>query len=282
MTPKGKGELSNLENLVTVCIPVYNGAKTIEETVKSVIAQTYKNIEILIIDNCSVDNTVQLVKQIDDKRIVFYQNETNIGMAGNWNECLKKARGEFVHFLCADDIITPDCIEKKVRMITSDENICMVTGATDIINENGKVIMKRSHSKKDMITDGTALAKKSLHSGNLYGEPSNVMFRRSLTEKAGLFADNLSYTTDWEYWVRLSVFGKVGFLSEALTKYRVSCSNVTSQMNIKKILEDDDRMMENLLKYEHISIDKKDIILHKAVITLRDYARVIYMKLMGR
>ena len=71
---------------VSICIPVFNGEDTIEDTIKSAINQTYKNIEILVIDNKSTDRTAEIVSGIKDERLVFYQNDTNLGMAGNWNE----------------------------------------------------------------------------------------------------------------------------------------------------------------------------------------------------
>ena len=78
----------NEEVLVSVCVPVYNGANTIEETIKSIIDQTYKNIEIIVVDNCSTDNTVSILRAIDDERLKIYVNDSNLGMEGNWNPWL--------------------------------------------------------------------------------------------------------------------------------------------------------------------------------------------------
>lgn len=271
-----------MNSKVSVCIPVYNGEKTIQKTVESVMQQTYKNLEILIIDNQSTDNTVQIVSNLKDDRIVFFQNSNNIGMAGNWNECLKKATGEYIHFLCADDYMTKDCIEKKVTLMDLDGEIAMVSSSTDIVNENGELVFRRCRHKTDTIFDGYKFAKKSLHRGNLYGEPSNVMFRKKLLETTGLFSTNLYYTTDWELWVRLSALGKVAYLRESLTKYRISTENTTSQMKLKKILQDDDQMMINLIEYGKLTISRWDIIVHKIALTIRDYIRFIYMKIKSK
>lgn len=267
---------------VSICIPVYNGENTIQHTIDSVLNQTYKNIEVVICDNQSTDSTVEKIKQYQDERICFYQNDENLGMAGNWNECLKRTTGEYVHFLCADDYIMPDCIAKKVNVLNSNSEVIMVSSATDIVNESGKLVMRRVRQKHFVILDGFKLAKKSLHRGNLFGEPSNIMFRKKALEKAGFFPTNSFYTTDWELWVKLAVLGKVAYLKEPLTVYRISPNNMTSKLKMKKILADDDQMMRNLKEYPYICISKWDLIAHKIVLTCRDYARAFYLKVMSK
>ena len=267
---------------VSICIPVYNGEKTIQQTIDSVLNQTYKNIEVVICDNQSTDNTVEIIKSNTDSRIFFYQNEENVGMAGNWNECLKRATGDYIHFLCADDYILPDCIGKKTKVLDSNPKVIMVSSATDIVNENDKLVMRRIRQRHNVILDGYKLAKKSLHRGNLFGEPSNIMFRKSALEKSGVFSLNSYYTTDWELWVKLAVLGKVAYLKEPLTVYRISTSNTTSSLKMKKILADDAQMMRNLQDYPYINISNWDLLVHKIVLTCRDYARAFYMRIKSK
>ena len=102
--------------LVSVCIPCYNAQNTIERTIWSVLKQTYSNIEIIISDNASTDKTVEVVRQIEDERVRIFINETNLGMAKNFQAALSRASGKYIKCLCADDIITPDCIEKQVNV----------------------------------------------------------------------------------------------------------------------------------------------------------------------
>ena len=103
--------------LVSVCIPVYNGEQTIEKTIESVLKQTYKNLEIVVLDNCSTDNTREVVGSFDDARLKLVVNERNLGMMGNWNRCFDYASGKYMIIMCADDIITSDCIGIKVSAI---------------------------------------------------------------------------------------------------------------------------------------------------------------------
>lgn len=268
-----------MSNLVSVCIPVYNGEKTIEETVKSVLSQTYKELEIIIVDNCSTDKTWLIIDSFNDPRIKKFKNNSNIGMVGNWNKCLECATGEYVHFLCGDDILTADSIEKKVILADSDEDISLVFSASEIINEKDNVVMVRRQFRTDCVFEGKKLARKSFLSKNLYGEPSNVLFRRSLLSKIGDFSENMFYSIDWEMWLRLSVHGTVGYISVPLMKYRISKSNGTSSLSVKNIILDDKIFVQNLLKLNVLKLGFLEILCHRFAVFLRLYARKIFMKI---
>ena len=104
----------NQNNLVSILIPVYNRDKFIEETINSALSQTYQNIEIIIVDNNSTDNTWRIIKKYTkkDNRIKAFKNDTNIGPVRNWKKCTDKADGEFGKILWSDDLIAPEFIEK--------------------------------------------------------------------------------------------------------------------------------------------------------------------------
>lgn len=268
----------NKEILVSVCVPVYNGENTIEETVKSIIVQTYKNIEIIVVDNCSTDSTVSILRNINDERLKIYVNDSNLGMAGNWNQCLKYVNGEYVHFVCADDLLYPECISRKVDMLRRNDNVSMVISASELINENGDILLQRHLFSKEVVCDGKKLAKRSFHSRNLYGEPSNVLFKASAVKKVGNFAKNTFYSTDWDMWIRLSCEGNVAYVNEYLMRYRVATGNETSKIGIKRILEDDRKMVANILNYNCLKLNCIDIAIHRVIILMRAFARIIYMK----
>ena len=267
-----------MKEKVSICIPVYNAENTIVDTLYSAINQTYKNIEILIIDNCSEDNTVSIIKNIEDDRIVFFQNDTNIGMTANWNECIKKSTGEYIHFLCADDYIDPECIEKKIAAFNRDEEIVLVTSARDVVDDNNVVIHKRQFYNKNVIVEGKKFAKKSLFIGNIFGEPSCVMFKKRVLKKTGNFSDNLCYTTDWELWIRIASTGKIAYLSRSLTKFRISVSSITSSIRLGRVLEDDKNMINNLIDNNTVKISCGDYFIHRAVLTVRDVIRLFFVK----
>ena len=107
---------------VSIIIPVYNRADIIAETILSALNQTYKNLEIIIVDNCSTDNTYEIIEKFakDDGRISFYKNSTNVGPVRNWMECLKYISGEYTKILWSDDQISTTFIEKTLRLFDND------------------------------------------------------------------------------------------------------------------------------------------------------------------
>ena len=123
--------------LVSILIPVYNRENFIEETVNSALRQTYKNIEIIIVDNKSVDSTWEVVKRLasHDKRIKIFQNETNIGPVKNWKRCIKEANGKYGKILFSDDLMAFDFIEKTIDYL-KDYSIGFVFTGREIFKNN--------------------------------------------------------------------------------------------------------------------------------------------------
>lgn len=106
--------------LVSIIMPSWNTADYILETIESVMAQTYQNWELIIVDDASTDNTLELLKTVDDSRIKLFVNEVNSGAAVSRNKALREARGEWIAFLDSDDLWMPDKLEKQICFM--DEN----------------------------------------------------------------------------------------------------------------------------------------------------------------
>ena len=102
--------------IVSVCIPTYNGSQFLKECIESILAQTFSNFELLIIDDRSSDNTIDLAEEYAtrDSRIKVTINTQNLGLVGNWNRCLEIARGEWIKFVFQDDLLAPECLEKML------------------------------------------------------------------------------------------------------------------------------------------------------------------------
>lgn len=122
-----------LQNKVSILIPVYNRENLIEETVLSALNQTYKNIEIIVVDNKSTDNTWEVLQKLasQDSRIKIFQNDTNIGPVKNWKRCIDEASGEYGKILWSDDLIAPEFLEKTVPFL-EDEDVGFVFTGTEI------------------------------------------------------------------------------------------------------------------------------------------------------
>jgi len=130
--------------LVSILIPVYNREKYIEETVQSALNQTYKNIEIIVVDNQSTDNTWEILQKLasQDERIKIFQNKTNIGPVKNWKRCIDEATGEYGKILWSDDLIAPEFLEKTVPYLENEDVGFVFTGTEIFIDGTDK---KTSH-----------------------------------------------------------------------------------------------------------------------------------------
>ncbi len=269
---------SNSKDLVSICIPVFNGENTIRDTLLSAINQTYENIEIVVVDNCSEDNTVNIVQANMSGHIRLYQNSENLGMVGNWNKCLEYAKGEYITILCADDLLNRDCIEKKVNIMRENKDVVMVFSASEIINENGTSLMKRRIFNNNKIMEGKKISLRSYREKNLFGEPSNVLFRKSALNETGGFDASMYYSADWDMWLKIANTGKVGYISEVLMKYRVSKNNQTSKTKLQTYIKDDSRMMSNIHNNNYMSTKKVDDCIHRGMFIFRMFARIVYLK----
>lgn len=269
---------------VSVCIPVYNGEKYIANTVASVLSQTYKDYELLIVDNHSTDHTLEKVKTFSDERIRLIKNDKNYGMLANWNTCLRQARGEYIQMLCADDFLEPECLEGKVRILEKFQDVVLVFGSSKVVNAEGKMILKRKPFHKSLICDGQQMAKKSFRTGNIYGEPSNVMFRRKAAEKAGEFSDTLYCSSDWEYWIRLSLEGKTAYINRYFTNFRISDSSATARLlkQIRVLMNDEIQFVKHVKRRMKKSLTGTDILVHCMAVSIRLIAKEVFCMVVNR
>lgn len=133
-----------MNKLVSILIPAYNRENLIEETVQSALNQTYKNIEVVVVDNQSTDNTWEVLQKLasQDERIKIFQNEINIGPVRNWKRCIDEASGEYGKILWSDDLIAPDFLEKTVPYLENKDVGFVYTGTEIFVDGTDK---KTSH-----------------------------------------------------------------------------------------------------------------------------------------
>lgn len=111
----------------SICMPVYNGAKVVSPTIKSILSQSYKNFELIVVDDKSKDNTILVVKSFKDERISVYENKINLGYSGNIEECRKKANGDILYLMGQDDILAQDALLNTHEAFASSKDIGAVT-----------------------------------------------------------------------------------------------------------------------------------------------------------
>jgi len=211
---------------VSVCIPVYNGSEYIAESIDSVLAQTYEDFHLIVCDNCSTDNTEEIVRSFQDPRLKYVRNAENLGLVGNSNRCLELAKGEYVCIWHHDDVMLPDNLERKVHLLDEHPDVGFVHSNLILIDEKGEIVAPQiwnEDSRRDYIEDGLTVIKKHLS----YLPAGAIIFigavlaRRKCYEKVGGFNPELPHCNDSEMWLRIMLFYNIACIATPLVKYRV-------------------------------------------------------------
>lgn len=211
------------EKLVSICIPTYNAEKTIEETLQSILNQTYRNLEIIIVDDASTDSTLRTLKKFKDFRIKIYRNSENIGAEHNWTKCVKLATGDYIAIFHADDIYNHRIIEKQIKILENYPSVLAVFTMADYINNDDKTIGGCDlppELKHRNIYNFSEIFIPILNQKNIFITPS-AMVRGEIFKKCMPFDwDHFETAADLDLWLRISKMGQIAILNEKLIKYR--------------------------------------------------------------
>lgn len=223
--------------MVSICVPAYKNAAFIAATLESIINQTYTNLEIIITDDRSPDDTVSVAKRFSDPRIRIFENDKNLGIGANWNEALSYANGKYIKLMGADDLIYPNCIDRQVAALedSSHANAVLAVCNTDIINPSGKVVMHRRFRFRHGVTQGKRLIRKCVRWGtNCVGEPVTGLFKREALARSGMYDPSNPYLLDLMFWAELLKHGDAFMDEERLAAFRVSGGSVTTSLGLKQ------------------------------------------------
>lgn len=239
--------MEQITPLVSICIPTFNGEDFIVEAMDSAITQTYSNLEIVVSDDASKDNTLKLIEQFKEKTkipIRIYQHEPK-GIGANWNNCIKQSKGEYIKFLFQDDVLALTCIEEMV-VFAETNRVDFVYCKRDFIFEKKDVFITRwilnfenlhNKWKKVKVKNGVVKGKNCLKDEyfmhtpeNKFGEPTAVLLHKRIFEKIGYFNQNLKQALDIEFWWRVLCYFDSGFLDKSLIYFRLH-NKQASQIN---------------------------------------------------
>ncbi|MDW7650633.1 MAG: glycosyltransferase family 2 protein [Bacillota bacterium] len=213
-----------MSDLVSIITPSFNTEKFVAETIKSVINQSYQNWEMLIVDDSSTDNSIEIIKSFNDDRIKLFVNNTNKGAAISRNFALKEAKGKWIAFLDSDDLWHPDKLSKQVNFMKRNNYQFSYTNYIEI-DENSK-------PNGNLITGPKILSKKSLKNF-CYQGCLTVMYDR---EKIGLIqVKNLPKNNDYALWLKAIEKSNCYLLPEILASYRKRQGSISNYSYIKLI-----------------------------------------------
>jgi glycosyltransferase involved in cell wall biosynthesis len=209
---------------ISVLLPVYNGGKFLKESIDSVLSQSYKDFELLIIDDDSKDNTEEIIKSYTDARIKYFK-KAHTGLIGSLNLGLEKANGEFIARQDADDISDITRLEKQIDLFNKDPELILIGSYATKIDEFGEQAGELNYPPLDW----EGIKKYSiLH--NPFIHPT-VMFKKDIIKKVGGYK-NFKHIEDYELWTRVIYKYKAANIPEPLLKYRVHTGQVTKKNNL--------------------------------------------------
>jgi len=228
----------NTNPTVSVLIAVYNAEKYLEISLDSIVSQTYSNIEILICNDASTDNSSKIIdKYKPDNRISVFHNENNLGYLKTMNKLFELATGELITTQDADDISSPNRIEKQISAFINDTELGLCGTDYEVIDKNGNKL--KSFIKNKLITDDQEL-KKEMEKKFPFSK-GRVMFRKEVQQKIGLYRlyfDRIGWE-DYDWTSMVVEQFKATNLKEKLYYYRVHFSAVlTGNIDIKKYYAD--------------------------------------------
>jgi glycosyltransferase involved in cell wall biosynthesis len=243
--------MSVSDNKVSVCLPVFNGARYLAAAIESVLAQTHENLELLIVDDLSTDDSADIARTYaaGDSRLVYWQNERNLGIFANYNECLKRVSGSFIKLFAQDDVFEPDCLEALWGELCRHEKLALVTAARKVIDEKGQeTSIERFYDRTTIIPGDEVIGQYMKTFVYRSGTPSQVMFRRNAIG-AG-FDTRYTLSGDIEYFFRILQSGDYMYLDRPLVKFRRHGDSATvSSLKDMSFLADALRLCQKFESY---------------------------------
>ncbi|WP_347258653.1 glycosyltransferase family 2 protein [Methylocaldum sp.] len=233
-------------SLVTICIPAYNAAPYLDASIASALAQTFTDTEVLVVDNASTDETTKIARRFtrQDHRVRLAVNDTNIGMTGNFNRCLELSSSPYVKYLCADDLLSPNCVERMLGILESAPDIVLVGSSRYRISSAGEVVERVGFSRQDVFINGHDVISRCFFRGNAIGEPSAVMFRRADAVRG--FELEYNQAVDLEMWFHLLEKGRFAFIAEPLCSIRVHEGQQTARnLRSGRVVADKQRLFRD-------------------------------------
>ncbi len=214
---------------VSICLPVYNGANFLAQAIESVLAQTYQDFELLIADDCSTDETPEIIQKYAraDKRIKSWTNEKNLKLFGNYNRCMEEAAGKYIKLFAHDDLFHPTLVERMVGVLDQNAEISLVVSSRCWIDAHGDRIEAESDTAAKIMKPfafDTRLSAAEAIGGSLkdimnwLGEPCSQMFRKVHAD--GGYDTSFRQIGDLEYSYRLLQHGDYYFIADDLCFFR--------------------------------------------------------------
>lgn len=248
---------------ISVIMSAYNSAKYIDGAILSVLNQTLKDWELIIVNDCSTDNTLEIIKLYSEKepRIQVINNELNLQPALSRNRALETAKGDYIAILDSDDIALPKRLEIQSAFLDNNSEFSLVGCAAEIINDNGKITgTKKPSTHFNILKFKLATRNPIVHSG--------VMCRKSAFDKVSGYNNGYLHSEDYKLYTDLAKTSKITTLPDTLIQYRYTPGAISVSTDSRKIQWDHALLIgfENISNYIQLPEDKA----HELINTLNN------------
>ncbi|MFI9382392.1 glycosyltransferase family 2 protein [Kutzneria sp. NPDC052558] len=208
---------------VSVCVPAYQAERFLGSTMRSVLAQNFEDLELIVLDNASTDHTEHVARSFDDYRIRVIRNSRVLPLAENWNLAVHYSRAPLVKLLCADDLLRPDCLRLQHQALIGRPDLALTASRRDFVDDAGRRLVAGRGLRGLIGThDRTAVARRVVRDGgNPVGEAGSVLFRREHFDAVGGFDHRLRFPMDLDLWLRLLDHGDFHGQPESLAAFRI-------------------------------------------------------------
>lgn len=213
-----------VDGLVSVIMPSWNTAKYIGESIQSVIDQTYKNWELIIVDDCSTDNTEEVINTFNDSRIRYFKNSNNLGAALTRNRALREAKGEWIAFLDSDDLWQPNKLKEQLGFMNKNNYVFSY--------HNYEKIDENSNSLGICVTGPNVVTKRKMYH---YGYPGCLTFIYSAKFFGVIQIEDIKKNNDYAILLKLCKKSDCYLLDQNLAKYRIRKTSISHDKFFKKL-----------------------------------------------
>lgn len=215
------------EPKISVCIPTYNRAPYLHNALRSVLRQTLEDFEIVVYDDASTDETMQVAYAFGDPRIRYFRQPVNAGVAATRNACLAVARGQFIAWLDSDDEYLPEMLAVQSGVLDAHPQVAMVHGAFHVMDANGRALPDWPRLHDHDVIEAGAVAFRELSLWNEISAPTTLV-RKRCHDRAGPYAPHIgASSTDWDMWLRIARTGAIAYTARPLARYRYHDASIS-------------------------------------------------------
>lgn len=249
---------------VSVCIPVYQGERYLAETIRSVLDQSYRDFELVVLDNASTDASGAIARAFGDPRIRVERNSSTVSQSDNFNRVVQLSRAPLVKLLCADDLLHPRCLELQVAPMEADPGLAVVAARRHMVDEQSRVIVpRRGLTGLIGVRSAVEVARRVVRNGaNPIGEPGNVLFRREDFFAAGGWRAEYPCVLDLDLWMRLLQYGEFLGQPEALAAFRIGRGTMSASSD-QELADSTRKVMDDLSNSQFYQVRGLDLAVGK-------------------